>query len=87
MAQENPSWGYTRLSGALFNLGHDLARNTIKAILKERGIEPARERRRRASWPTFVKSHLGVLAGADFFTVEVLRGFGLVRYYVFFVID
>jgi putative transposase len=24
---------------------------------------------------------------ADFFTAEVLRGFGLVRYYVFFVID
>ncbi|MGE5783423.1 MAG: hypothetical protein ACM3ZE_02495, partial [Myxococcales bacterium] len=87
MARENPSWGYTRIRGALFNLGHDLARNTVKAILKERGIEPAPERRRHASWHTFVKSHLGAISGADFFTVEVLRGFGLVRCYVFFVID
>src|SRR5512133_3964720 len=87
MARENPSWGYTRIRGALFNLGHDLARNTIKAILKERGVEPAPERRRHPSWHVFMMSHLGAIAGADFFTVEVLRGFGLVRYYVFFVID
>jgi hypothetical protein len=30
---------------------------------------------------------LGAIAGADRFTVEVLRGFGLVRYWVMFVID
>ena len=29
-ARENPTWGYTRIRGALFNLGHDIARNTIK---------------------------------------------------------
>jgi putative transposase len=87
MARENPSWGYTRIRGALFNLGHDIARNTIKAILKERGIEPAPERGRHANWHTFIKSHLGAIAGADFFTVEVIRGFGLVRYYVFFVLN
>src|SRR5664280_930685 len=46
MARENPSWGYTRIRGALFNLGHDVARNTIKNILKENGLEPAPERRR-----------------------------------------
>ena len=36
---------------------------------------------------TFIKSHLGAIAGADFFSVEVLRGFGVVRHYVFFVVD
>ena len=87
MAQENPTWGYTRLRGALHNLGHEVARNTIKNILLAHGLEPAPERGRRTSWHTFIKSHLGAIAGADFFTVEVLRGFGLVRYYVFFVID
>jgi len=87
MARENPSWGYTRIRGALFNLGHDVARNTIKNILKENGLEPAPERRRHPNWHTFIKSHLGAIAGADFFTVEVLRGFGLVRYWIFFVID
>ena len=28
--QENPTWGYTRLRGAVKNLGHELGRNTIK---------------------------------------------------------
>ena len=28
-AAENPTWGYTRIRGALHNLGHVLARNTI----------------------------------------------------------
>jgi putative transposase len=87
MSRENPTWGYTRLRGALYNLGHEVARNTIKSILLARGLEPAPERGRRTSWHTYIKSHLGAVAGADFFTVEVLRGLGLVRYYVFFVID
>ena len=38
MARENPTWGYTRLRGALKNLGHELGRNTIKRILAEHGI-------------------------------------------------
>ena len=41
MARENPSWGYTRLRGALMNLGLDLGRSTIARILKANGIEPA----------------------------------------------
>ena len=41
VAQENPTWGYTRLRGALKNLGHELGRNTIKRILAEHGIAPA----------------------------------------------
>jgi len=36
MANENPSWGYTRICGGLKSLGHDVARNTIKAILRTR---------------------------------------------------
>ena len=33
MAGENPLWGYTRIQGALANLGHEVARNTVKRIL------------------------------------------------------
>jgi hypothetical protein len=47
MANENPTWGYTRIRGGLHHLGHDVARNTIKAILKDHGVEPAPERGRR----------------------------------------
>jgi transposase InsO family protein len=41
MARESPSWGYTRLRGALHDLGFDVARSTVQRILRENGIEPA----------------------------------------------
>ena len=34
MAMEDPSWGYTRLRGALKNIGHELGRSTIKRTSK-----------------------------------------------------
>jgi transposase InsO family protein len=86
MATENPTWGYTRIRGGLRSVGHDIARNTIKAILRDRGIEPAPERGTKTSWKTFLAAHWEGLAAADFFTVEVLTIRGLVRYVVFFVI-
>ena len=85
MATENPTWGYTRIRGGLKSLGHDIARNTIKAILKDHGIEPAPDRGTKTSWKTFLAAHWDSFAAADFFTVEVLTLRGLVRYVVFFV--
>jgi transposase len=87
MARENPSWGYTRLRGALENLGFDLGRSTIQRILTEHGIEPAPLRGRTMPWKTFLKAHWGAIAAADFFNVEVLTRGGLVRYLVLFAID
>ena len=87
MARSNPGWGYTRIRGALWNLGHDLGRNTIKRILADAGIEPAPERCKRTTWKTFLKAHWGAIAAMDFFTVEVLTWRGLVRYFVLFAID
>jgi transposase InsO family protein len=69
----------------LKGVGHDVSRNTIKAILQDHGIEPAPERGTRISWKTFLAAHWEGLAAADFFTVEVLTIHGLVRYVVFFV--
>src|SRR5215510_13193133 len=85
LANENPTWGYTRIRGGLKSLGHEVARNTIKAILKDHGIEPAPERGAQTPWKTFLAAHWDSLAAADFFTVEVLTMGGLVRYFVFFV--
>jgi putative transposase len=87
MALSNPGWGYTRIRGALRNLGHQLGRSTIKRILADAGIEPAPERSKRTPWVTFLKAHWGAIAATDFFTVEVLTMHGLVRYSVLFVID
>jgi transposase InsO family protein len=69
----------------LQHLGHDVGRNTIKAILKKHGVEPAPERGTKTPWKTFLAAHWDGLAAADFFTVEVLTWRGLVRYVVFFV--
>jgi transposase InsO family protein len=85
MAQENPTWGYTRIRGGLHHLGHDIARSTIKSILQNHGIEPAPQRRTTTPWKTFLAAHWDGLAAANFFTVEVLTWRGLVRYVVFFV--
>jgi len=87
MANENSTWGYTRIRGALANLGHEIGRNTIKRILMEHGIEPAPERGRRMPWSAFLRAHWETLAAADFFTVEVLNLSGLTRYFVLFVME
>jgi putative transposase len=87
MAKEDPTWGYTRIRGALANLGHAVGRNTIRRILADAGIEPAPERGKRTQWKTFLKAHLGAICATDFFTVEVLTMTGIVRYFVLFVID
>ncbi len=49
MAIENVRWGYTRIRGALYNLGIDIGRNTIKRILLEHGIEPPPERSKQTA--------------------------------------
>ena len=87
MALDNHSWGYTRIKGALANLGHQVGRGTIANILKEHGIEPAPERDKHTSWSTFLKAHWECLAATDFFTVEVWTLTGLVTHYLLFFID
>src|SRR5258705_9676728 len=69
MAAENPTWGYTRIQGALKNLGHRVGRSTIARILKAHGLPPVPDR--PTSWQTFLRAHWGAIAGADFFTTEV----------------
>jgi putative transposase len=38
MAQENRSWGYERIAGALTNLGHTVSNQTVRNILKWHGL-------------------------------------------------
>lgn len=87
MALDNPGWGYTRLQGALANLGHKVGRGTIANVLKRTGIEPSPERSKRTSWLTFLKAHRKVLAASDFLAVGVWTGRGLVTYYLLFMIS
>jgi putative transposase len=87
MALDNRSWGYTRIQGALANLGHQVGRGTIASILREHGVDPAPERGKRTPWSTFLKAHWESIAATDFFTVEVVTLRGLVTHYVLFFID
>ena len=86
MARENRDWGYDRIVGALNNLGHQLSDETVGNILRRHGIAPAPQRKRTTTWKEFIRSHRAVLAGTDFFTVEVLTLRGLVSFYVLFFI-
>src|SRR5215468_6834582 len=84
MAVENRAWGYTRIVGALLNLGHNLARGTVANILKRNGIEPAPERSRKTTWKEFLVQHWEMIVAADFFTIEVWTAKGLQRFLVLF---
>ena len=84
MARENPGWGYDRLVGALANLGHVVSDQTVGNLLRRHGLAPAPKRSQNTNWKDFIASHMAVLAGVDFFTVEVLTWHGLATYYVLF---
>jgi transposase InsO family protein len=86
MAKENSDWGYDRIVGAMANLGYRLSDQTVGNILRRYGIPPAQERQRTTTWTDFIRAHLSVLVGTDFFSVEVLTLRGLVTYYVLFFI-
>ena len=86
IAKENSGWGYDRVVGALANLGHRVPDQTVGNVLRRHGIAPAPKRSQNTTWKEFIESHLAVLAGIDFFTVEVLTWRGLMTYYVLFFI-
>ena len=86
MAQENRSWGYDRIVGALAHLGYTLSDQTVGNILKRHGIPPAPERKKTTTWKEFIRTHMEMLVATDFFTAEVWTTAGLVTYYVLFFI-
>jgi hypothetical protein len=86
MARENRSWGYDRIAGALANLGHEVSDQTVGNVLRRHGLPPAPQRKHTTTWAAFIRTHMELLAGTDFFTAEVLTLRGLVTYYVLFFI-
>jgi transposase InsO family protein len=84
MAQENRSWGYDRIVGALANLGYTLSDQTVGNILKRHSLLPAPERKKTTTWKEFIRTHMDVLVATDFFTAEVWTLGALVTYYILF---
>jgi putative transposase len=68
----------------LANLGHVVSDQTVGNLLRRHGLAPAPKRSQNTNWKDFIASHMAVLAGVDFFTVEVLTWHGLAAYYVLF---
>jgi hypothetical protein len=57
LAQENVSWGYDKIRGAPANLGHKISAQTVGKILRDKGIEPASDRRRQTTCKSFIRAH------------------------------
>jgi hypothetical protein len=75
------TWGYSRIQGALANLGHHIDKITVRNVLCRHHIDPAPKRRESGlSWSTLLKLYGEVIAATDFFTVEVTFWQGLVTY-------
>jgi len=86
LAKENRDWGYDRIVGALANLGYKVCDQTVGNVLQRHGLSPAPGHKHTTTWSAFIRIHLALLAGTDFFTAEVLTFRGLVTYYVLFFI-
>ena len=86
MAQENRSWGYDRIAGALAHLGYHISDQTVGNILKRHGLPSAPERKATTTWHEFIRAHMDILVATDFSTTEVWILAGLVTYYVLFFI-
>jgi len=82
IAQENRTWSYDRIQGALKNIGHRVSATTIADVLRRRGIEPLPERKTKTTWKEFLNRHWDQTMAADFFTIEVWTKAGLQRFMV-----
>jgi putative transposase len=87
MAQQNPTWSYDRIQGALANLGNKISPTAISNILKEHGIDLAPQRKKQTPWKTFLSLHWDVLGAMDFTTLEVWTKQGLTTFYLLFVLE
>jgi len=85
--EENPRWGYQKITDQIVYLGHKISKSSVKNILIENGYDPEPDLTVRSTWHEFIKSHWDVLIACDFFTIELLVSHKLVRCTVFFVIE
>lgn len=74
LAKENASWGYERIQGELFKLGHTVCPSTVRNVLKRQsfprfigdGITPTCERS-SSSWRKFLGHYKDQMLACDFF--------------------
>src|SRR5262249_58596771 len=67
-----------------FETGSEISDQTVGNVLRRHALPPAPERKRTTTWQAFIRTHLALLAGADFFTAEGLTLRGVATFYVLF---
>jgi len=85
--EENPRWGYQKITDQIEYLGFTISKTSVKNILIENGYDPEPDLTVRSTWHEFLRSHWDVMTACDFFTIELLVGRKLIRCTVFFVIE
>ncbi len=85
--EENPRWGYQKITDQIEYLGYTISKTSVKNILIENGFDPEPDLTVKTTWHEFLRSHWDVLTACDFFTIELLVGRKLIRCTVFFVIE
>jgi putative transposase len=83
LARENSRWGYRRIQGELFKLGHCCSHLTVRRVLRRHGLPPA-PRRGQRTWREFVRQHADLILAVDFFVVDTVW---LTQLYVLFWIE
>ena len=86
MAEEHPTWGYTRIQGALTVVGHRVGRTTSARIVSAHGLPPVPARPTSSGRPSCGRIG-GAIAGADCFTTDVWTANGLGTSSTLFVLD
>ena len=87
LAEENETWGYRRIAGALNHLEEKVSASTVRRILLEAGLEPEPQRKKKTTWKEFLQRQMGSLASADCFTKEIWTLSGLRRFHILVVMD